>query len=215
MKKLNTDYHSRFICEIQIPIEAYRDYINKSYNLLILEAINQDTKIDIFLSEACEFEKEEYYISPDSIKDDLNSEIIQLWHSSIFLSLCSLLEKWLKMWIEIHYNIKNPKWRKFDKIIDSLKKEEINRGKALIEILYDYYINDLGIKPRKNHHIQASKTMLFYYKIRNSVTHKEGSLLDIKIYSKDKLISISYEIESFLECIYYWSNSNDLFDEIF
>lgn len=203
------DFHSCFICDIEMPLEAYRLYIAQSYEL-ILDIKNKESITSEFLKTADDYERESFYTSPDSWKSDMNNEILTIWHSSIFLSLCSFMEKWMKLWCEMHYKYHYPKWWKYSKQIGTFFKENKTKNKSKdLVIHYNFIFKKLGLVNESEAFTKDMELMTKYYGIRNLIVHEEEYQIDTEIYTKDFLIGMSYEIRDFLKYLFYWEYNPD------
>ena len=119
------------IYEVELPIEAYKNYLNKSY-VLIEEIMIAHQNEEIYYKMLDEISHQNNETLCRSFQYDINETIITTWHSSSLIGIISIFEKGIQEYC-------NSKERNYKKRVENFKKEfKLGSDIAYIEILWKY-----------------------------------------------------------------------------
>ncbi len=168
-----------YISEIEIPLQAYSKYIDSSEELIteIRDNIKSEEKFNEKLSD------DDICFSPNY---DIDTEIIDFYHNSIFICLYAFLEKKMR---KLCKSVENEQ-----KItIDDMSGRWIYRYKKYLEKIVGVDFNNIE---------QEWGELDKLNKIRNILTHSEEEWSTQKL-SKEMLINFIKLIGVFMKKIYY------------
>ncbi len=194
------------IYEIELPIESYKQYLIKSYDLIeeIMTAYQKDT---MFLDWADQFEKEMFHSGYLSFNYDINEEIIIWWHSSALISIVSILEKWIQ-----EFCIR--KDDTYKKRVEKFKKDfQLGKDVSYVEVLWEYIINQNWITESLIIKEQWNDFKRYIY-LRNCSIHKSWFKISIEEFSKNNLIKICDDLKIFLHYLFNNWESWNVLDEL-
>lgn len=211
-RKVFNDDEFQYVIEVDFQLYSFKEYIKITEQIIEKEIKEEINRYNKFLREASDIEIEYQYDFEDH---QTKNHIHQLYYNSIFISLYSFLEK--KMYQLCKLAEKNNlikvrdlsddgifKYYKYFKKVLLIDLEQLNKEWTLItkynklrNRLVHFPENTIEKSNNNSKHIEILKS------IRNLKIIDKGNYIEYEISDKQLLLDFWFEINSFLNKIYY------------